>query len=193
MATARELLEELAAGDASSLEVRDRLAQALAAEGSDAWQNGRAAEGVEKLERASALMAAIAGADAENRQAARRLTATRSELALAMIAARRYEEAFAAHGDALDALRRAAERPGAPAFLIYERAFLASQIGKAAGIATESAVDGSERELWRRRARESYVEALRLHRDGEQAGVPSHLEPEAWEAVRRAALELGVD
>ncbi len=191
-AVALELLENLAREAPESVEIRDRLATVLAASGSHTWQNGRAAEGVALLERAVALQSAAASADAENHQARRRLTGTRSELGVAMVAAGRFEEAFAAHGDALDALRRAAERPGAPAFLVYERAFLSSHLAAAARIAAGSAPDAAERARRLERARRWYAEALALHDQGSAAGVESHLEAGTWDRVRSAAAELGV-
>ncbi len=191
-AEALEILEQLAVEEPESVEIRDRLAAVLATSGSHTWQNGLTAEGVALLERAERLYSAIAAADLENHQVRRRLSSTRTELAVAMIADGRLDEAFAQHGEALESLRRATERPGSPAFLIYERAFLQFHLATAARIAAASAADESEREGWLGRARAWYAEALRLHREGERAGIESHLEPETWSLVRRQAAELGV-
>jgi hypothetical protein len=107
-----------------------------------------------------------------------------------MVAAGRSDEAFARHGEALGALSRARERPGSPAFLIYDEAFLAAQLGKAAAIAARAASDSRAREAHLARAREEYARALALRAEGERQGIASHHEPQAWERVRAAAAEL---
>ncbi len=191
--TAREILARRAAAEPGSVELRDRFALALAEIGSDAWQNGRPEEGMAALEQSCELLAATVAADPANRQGVRRLTSARTELALAMVASGRIDEALARHGDALAALSRARERPGAPAFLIYDEAFLAAQMGKAAALASRAAGGAREQESLLARAREWYERALTLHAEGVRGGTASHQEPQAWEQVQAAAAELGVD
>ena len=193
LATARGILERRSAAEPGSVELRDRLALALAEIGSDAWQNGRPEEGMAALERSCELLAATVAADPANRQGVRRLTSARTELALAMVAAGQIDEALARYGEALAALSRARERPGAPAFLIYDEAFLAAQLGKAAALAARAAGDGGERPSLLARAREWYARALSLHAEGVREGIASHQESQAWEQVQTAAAELGVD
>ncbi len=191
-AEARGELETLQSAAPESVEVRDRLANLLATIGSHTWQNGRAADGVALLERAVSLHAGLVASDPDNEQAKRRLASARTELAIALVAAGRLEEALQEHGDALDSLHRARERRGAPAFLIYEEAFLHFHLATAARIAAAGAETPADREAWLERARGWYTEALRLRREGEEAGTPSHLEPETWDRVAREAAELGV-